>query len=112
MKPTKIQFDTDFEEDGLFSITFWFDKYKIPSYLSIAKDEMEDPDFVYIEAEDQKFGFKSADLTYSINAYGIKLTFAKESNSYFYWDKSKEIEIEINENDLENVKRYLGRICP
>jgi len=111
MKPARIQLDTDFEEDGLYSITFWFQNSELPSYLSLARDEIEDPEFSYIEAEDQKYGFRANDLSFTINRENVGLSFSANSDNKFFWNESKYIEIEVPANELKKVERYLAHIC-
>jgi hypothetical protein len=111
MKPVRIQFDTDFADDGLYSITFWFQNSEVPSYVSLAKDEIEDPECSYIEAEDQKYGFKATDLSYTIIDDTLGLSFSADSDNRFFWNKSKYIEIEIPVHELKNVELCLAHIC-
>jgi len=48
MKPTSVQFDTEVGDDGPYSIGFWFEGAGLPSYLSLARDELEDPEWAYV----------------------------------------------------------------
>ena len=110
MKVARAKIDEEFEDDGLFSVTFWMDHGQVPSYVSIARDEMEDPDSVYFEAEDQIHGFKTKGLSYSITGNEVTLDLSGDPTRAFFWDNSKLIRLDISNNDLASVSESLKKI--
>ena len=102
----KIQIDSEYEDDGLYSITFWFDDDP-PRYLSLARDEYEDPEYIYIEYIDQKYGFKTKDIKYDFKENNISIELL---NNNFKWNNKSILEFEISLKKVEDVKKTMNNI--
>lgn len=109
MKALKILVDKDYEDDGLYAITIWVD-FEPLRYISISRDVFEEPDVIYIEAQDQIFGRKTTSLNYSISDFELKLYFSPSSDEIFHWSKSREVSIEINKDDRDIIQQTLKSI--
>ena len=106
MKLHKIQIDEDFEDDGLCSITFWFEDDP-PRYITLCRDELACPSSIYIEYTDQIYGFKTRDIEYSFE--NGRLTLKLLVNS-FRWNNSSDIEIYIPEAEIDSVTFIMKKI--
>ena len=103
MKVLKTQFDDDFEDDGLYTITFW-DDLNPPNYISLARDNFDNPTMIYIELLDQKYGYETKDIQYSFN--GNVLIFNLD-RCFEFLDNKKVIEMEIDERDIQRIEKKL-----
>lgn len=106
MKLYKIQIDEDFEDDGLFSITFWVENDP-PRYIALSRDELESPNSIYIEYIDQIYGFETRDIEYSFE--NGRLTLKLLVNS-FRWNHSSDLEIYIPEEEIDSVTFIMKKI--
>lgn len=109
MKATKIIVEKNFEDDGLYGVTLWVDR-EPPRYLSISRDEVEEPDVIYFEAQDQICGMKTAALEYSLVENKLILKFPASSAEKFHWDGSEEVSIGIGRDDYLAVRETLVNI--
>lgn len=113
--PIKCQFDTQEEDDGFYGVTYYFpDEYieqNLPHYIAICRDEMEDPESLYIECDNQKNGFTTNQIAYSFHGNVLTLTLGEDSNYFFPWRKEKEFSIAfLLPAELEESKRIIPHI--
>lgn len=92
-------------DDNYFSIGFVFNQ-DIPHHIGLYSDELMDS--IYIEADDQIYGFETKEAEYSINDKVLKLILLDEN--VFYWDNFKVIQIKIEENRIDEVDKCLKLI--
>lgn len=105
MKLHKIQIDEDFDDDGLCSITFWFED--APRYITLCRDELACPSSIYIEYTDQIYGFETRDIEYSFE--NGRLTLKLLVNS-FRWNNSSDVGIYIPEAEIDSVTSIMEKI--
>ncbi len=106
MKIIKIQYDDEFEDEGLYTITFWVDK-EPPRYISLARDEEESPSIIYVELFDQKYGYETKNVTYKFKENLLNLYLDKD---FAFLDNHHHIQIFINDADMFKVKQKLELI--
>lgn len=106
MKLYKIQIDEDFEDDGLYSITFWFEDDP-PRYITLCRDELACPSSIYIEYTDQIYGFETRDIEYSFENGRLALKLLVNS---FRWNNSSDVEIYIPETEIDSVTSIMKKI--
>jgi len=111
MKPSRIQIDREFEDDGLYGVTFWFGEGNNPSYLSLARDQLEDPDHIYIEAEDQRYGFRVRSLAWSRRDNTIALQLDPATHHRFHWNGTSTCDITVAVAEITGVESTLAHIC-
>lgn len=109
MEALNVLVDKDFEDDGLYAVTLWVN-LDPPRYISISRDEFEDPDIIYIEAQDQIYGKKTTNLKYLLSGSILKLYFIPESTEVFHWNHSQEVSININESTKYEIHSTLKKI--
>ncbi|MXN79374.1 hypothetical protein GR157_32195 [Burkholderia sp. 4701] len=109
MKAVRVVVDKDFEDDGLYCVTLWVDSDP-PRYVSVSRDDLEEPDVIYVEAQDQIYGKKTTDLTYSVRGNVLNFSFDQDSEGCFHWDNGKEVSIEIDPQDLIKMQATLVKI--
>ena len=109
MRAKKVQIDHDFQDDGLFAITFYFEEDVVPYYITLSRDELEDPDVIYFEAHDQIHSFKSKEIKYTFKDNIFSLDLTNDVVNFFYWNHKKKIEVIINEG-MEDINICLQRI--
>ncbi|KNC90721.1 hypothetical protein GM31_03385 [Trabulsiella odontotermitis] len=109
MTTLKVQVDKDIEDDGLYIVTLWVDLTP-PRYISVSRDAYEEPDVIYIEAQDQIYGKKTTNLRYSISDSILRLYFLPGSEVFFHWNNSSEVLIKINERDWEVMQESFKNI--
>lgn len=109
-KPIQIDIDNEVSDDGFFSLgfTFNFDNSIVPHNIGICRDVIENPGFLYIEPDDQVYGFNTKEARCSID--GCVLTLTLLDNNKFYWNGSKSISIELDENNIDDVMLCLNSI--
>lgn len=102
-KPIQIEIDNEESDDGFLSLGFIFnyDTHVVPHYISICRDFIENPDFLYLETDDQIYGFYTKNIKYHIEGFILKVTL--EDKNKFYWSDSKSILIELNKNKITEV---------
>ena len=110
MKAVEVRVDAEFEDDGLFGVTLWVDSTP-PGYLSICRDELENPDAIYFEAEDQKYGFETELIDLLWRNSVLIIGRPKQAKWQFHWTSADSVEIEIPESDAQQVKRVVERIA-
>ncbi|NIE78606.1 hypothetical protein F3J45_29730 [Pantoea sp. Ap-967] len=106
--PIRIDIDNENSDDGYFSLGFVFDHDdKItPHNIGLCRNEQEgEANSIYIEADDQIYGFTTNKAGYSINNNILTLTLL--DSNFFYWDKSKTISIKINEEEIDEIEKCL-----
>ncbi|EAZ0459790.1 hypothetical protein QWQ33_003962 [Salmonella enterica] len=109
--PIRTDIDNEDSDDGYFSLGFVFnyDDDIIPHNIGLCRDELEgEPDSIYIEADDQIYGFRTKKAKYSISDNLLTLTLLDEN--VFYWDKSKIINIKIDKNEVDEIEECLKSI--
>lgn len=106
MKALKILVDKDYEDDGLYAVTIWVDLESL-RYISVSRDAFEEPDVIYIEAQDQIFGKKTTNLNYYISDFELKLYFSPDSDEVFHWSGGQEVSIKINKEDRDIMQQTL-----
>jgi len=109
--PIEADIDNEDSDDGYFSLGFIFnyDNNIIPHYMGLCRDELEgEPNTIYIETDDQIYGFKTKKAEYSINNGILTITLLDEN--FFYWDKSKVINIKIDQNEIDVIEKCLESI--
>ncbi|MBO2009985.1 hypothetical protein [Hymenobacter negativus] len=110
MQVDRTQIDTESEDDGLFSVTFWFDKSTVPGFVTIARDELEEPDVIYFEAEDQMHVFKTDKLAYLISGNSITFDLFNDLSNAFFWTTLRTFSLDVASEDLADVTQCLERI--
>ncbi|MBF7091910.1 hypothetical protein IUY40_10200 [Flavobacterium sp. ALJ2] len=102
-KPIQIDIDNEESDDRFFSLgfTFNFDSNIIPHNIGFCRDFIENPNFIYIEADDQIHGFNTKAVSYNIEKFILTLTLLDKNK--FYWDGSKSISIELDESNIGDV---------
>lgn len=65
---------------------------------------------MYIEAEDQKYGHMTTELSYSLRSNSLVLTFSKDFLLSFHWNQEKEIMIDIEVDPSGRLREVLDRI--
>ncbi|WP_081025923.1 hypothetical protein [Ralstonia solanacearum] len=110
LRPIEVLVDDESDDDGFFSVvfTFNFDVSCIPHNIGLCRDEFEDPGVVYIEPDDQIHGFKTQNVSFSINDLILSISLLDENR--FYWDGSKEVRIQIDPEDLVEVEKCMRKI--
>jgi len=107
--PIEIEIDNEDSDDGVFSLLlqFNYDVNVVPHYIVLGRDELEsdDPNSIYVETDDQIHGFHTKNIKYSIN--DNILSFLLLDEHVFYWDSSREINIKIDENKIDEIKECL-----
>ncbi|WGS45409.1 hypothetical protein LFL97_21955 [Burkholderia sp. JSH-S8] len=109
MKAVRVVMDKDFEDDGLYCVTLWVD-FDPPRYVSVSRDGLEEPDVIYVEAQDQIYGKKTTDLTYSVSGNILTLSFDQDYEECFHWNDGKEFSIEVDPPDLIKMQGTLVKI--
>lgn len=109
VKATRVQRDTEFEDDGLFALTLWVEQSP-PHYISVSRDEADDPDLIYFEAEDQAYGFKTKSLNYRVEEGLLKLWLPASAPESFHWTADRLVAIEIPRSHLDEVTEVLPHI--
>ena len=94
----EIQIDRGYQDDGLYAITLYFDETDIPCYITLARDEYEEPDDIYFEAEDQIYSFKSKHIQYTLTSDVLTIDLARDSLNRFFWTSSESVEITCKEH--------------
>lgn len=102
----EIQFDHEHEDDGLYTITFWLYEDP-PAYITLARDDHEDPHTIYFESLDQKYGFNSAEINYSLNGDTLFLYLPQNQAT---WDGEKTLSINIPKQKISDVAQKLIKI--
>lgn len=110
MKATEVRVDSEFEADGLFGVTLWVDCTP-PGYVSICRDELEKPDSIYVEAQDQKYGFATDQILLQWRNSTLVIQHPEGAPWRFHWSVDDVVEIDIPESDVQEVKRVLIRIA-
>lgn len=102
-KPIQIEIDNEESDDGFFSLgfVFNFDIDVVPHNIGMCRDFIENPDSLYIEADDQIYGFNTKNIKYHIEDFILKVILEDENK--FYWDGSKSILIELNKDKIAEV---------
>lgn len=109
--PIRMDIDNEDSDDGYFSLGFVFnyDDKTIPHNIGLCRDKLEGgPDYIYIEADDQIYGFRTKKAKYSIGNNILTLTLLDEN--VFYWDKSKTVNIKIDEHEIDEIEECLKSI--
>ena len=109
LKTKSVQIDTELQDDGLYSITFYFGKSRNPYYMTLARDEYEEPDDIYFEAEDQIHGFKSREITYTLKNDILRIDLSADKSNNFFWTKDRVIEVELG-SDIKEAGECLDRL--
>lgn len=109
-KPIQIEIDNEESDDGFYSIGFIFnfDPNIVPHNIGLCRDAMENPENIYVEADDQIHGFYTQSTSYDIQ--GTQLTILLNDDKDFYWNHSKSIVIEIPMEQVEEVENCLMAI--
>ncbi|ELY2739324.1 hypothetical protein NNQ28_16970 [Cronobacter dublinensis] len=109
MKALKVLVDKDFEDDGLYAVTLWVD-LEPPRYISISRDVFEEPDVIYIEAQDQIYGKKTINLRYSISDLVLRLYFTQDADERFHWNNRQDVSISIDKENWDEMLPTLNNI--
>ncbi|MBB5018569.1 hypothetical protein HNQ59_001858 [Chitinivorax tropicus] len=109
MKTTHVKADKEFEDDGLYCITIWVEEFP-PRYISISYDEIEEPESIYIEAEDQKYGFKVPSIDLTLNDSSLKIGLGNDTAYHFHWTNQRCITITLTAEEIEEIKPTLHHI--
>ncbi len=109
-KPIQIDIDNEESDDRFFSLgfTFNFDSNTIPHNIGVCRDFIENPSFIYIEADDQIHGFNTKTASYNIENFILTLTLLDKNK--FYWDSSKSVSIELDESNIKDITLCLKSI--
>lgn len=105
LKPASVQIDQ--EDDAFFSITFWFYD-DVVGYISLIRDNDENPDAMYIECTDQIYGFEINSLLFSF--IDNELILELENGKTFNFDNSSKVCIHLNKEDKERVASITNTI--
>lgn len=102
-KPIYIKIDNEESDVGFFSLAFIFNfnNKGIPHYLVMCRDFFENRDALYLEVDDQIYGFSTKNINYHVDDSILKLMLTDEKE--FYWDGSKFIFIEISKDKIAQV---------
>ena len=106
LTPRDIQIDREDEDDGLYIITFWFDADP-PRYVTLARDAFEEPDEVYVEFIDQKYGFKTRKAGYVLRGGCLTLDLGTGT---FVWLATHPLRIAIPATLTDAVATTLQQI--
>jgi hypothetical protein len=79
-KATAVDFEQAMEDDGVLALTFWFAGDGRP-YLSMCCSE-EGPGSVYIESEDQIYGFETTQLAFSFESGSVLVLRLMDGTSF------------------------------
>ena len=109
-KPAAIHIDNDDEEDGFYSIGFFFnpESDNAPKHLGLCRDIEENPDEVYIEADDQIYGFHTQSASFEM--HGTVLTISLADDNRFYWSDLATVDIDIPQEDINSILSCLRSI--
>ena len=105
LRPVSVQVDQ--EDDAFFSITFWFYDDVI-GYISLMRDNDNNPDVLYIECTDQIYGFEINSLLFIF--IDNKLILELENGKTFKFDNSPKVCICLKEEDKERVASIINTI--
>lgn len=109
-KPIAVAIDNEESDDGFFSVGFIFnyDPATIPHNIALCRDTIEDPTTIYIEPDDQIYGFSTRSARFSLNNSILTLEILDKNT--FYWNGSKVVNIEISSDQRDIINQCLARI--
>ena len=107
MLAKNIQLDDEFEDEGLYTLTFWLENDP-PRYLCLARDD-DEPDHIYIEMLDQKYGFETTitHTHYQLNNQFLTLYLDRELT---FFPHKKQLTIELKQDTISAVTTKLRKI--
>ncbi len=107
LKSSEIYIDNQESDDGYYSIGFLIDRKEAgePNNIGFCRDDLEDPGWIYVEADDQIHGFKTKSITFSFE--GLILSVELLDDNKFYWNGEKSFKISILEDKLRDVEEFL-----
>ncbi|MFT0212932.1 hypothetical protein VQ643_10010 [Pseudomonas sp. F1_0610] len=107
LQPIDIHLDAEDSDDDFFNLGFEFDRALgvKPDYLCLCRDFYEAPEFLYIEAEDQIFGFYTQKASFTIER--CILTIRLHDQQVFHWNQAQQVQIALDPKQLEQVRDCL-----
>lgn len=106
MRAQQVQIDTGYADDGLYAVTFWLDADP-PRYITLARDEVEEAQSVYLEFADQKYGFSSPAISYVLEDTHLTLHIPPPHR---LWHGGRRIRITLPAEDCAATASVLARI--
>lgn len=108
--PIEVEVDNEDSDDGFFSIGFIFnyDENTKPHNVGLCRDAIEDPTKIYIEADDQIYGFYTKNAQFFLDGSILNLKLLDQN--IFYWDKSQTFFVELPIEKIEAIKQCLSSI--
>lgn len=109
LKPQQIQVDDEVTDKDFFSLAFHFDSQEgAPDYLLLCRDYYENPEMLYIEVQDQSFGFNSCRCYYFVENYILTISLCDEHR--FACLDSSTLAIELSAQQLAQISHCLERL--
>lgn len=111
MKASHIQIEN--EDDNFFSLSIWFSKDSLLSYIVVCRDVLDDPEtIVYSECLDKLYYIQTtADhFSYEIIDNVLQFELSVSAAVRFFTDNSRQQQVELPINDLNKVKNILANI--
>lgn len=111
MKASQIQIEN--EDDNFFSLSIWFSKDSLLSYIVVCRDVLDDPEtIVYSECLDKLYYIQTtADhFSYEIIDNVLQFELSVSAAVRFFTDNSRQQQVELPINDLNKVKNILANI--
>lgn len=110
LKASEIYLDNEESDDGYYSAGFLIDKKEAgaPNNVGFCRDEVEDPGWIYVEADDQIYGFKTKRIKFSFED-SVLIVELLDGNK-FYWNNGKILKILIPDSRIKEVADCLSCI--
>lgn len=111
MKASHIQIEN--EDDNFFSLSIWFSKDSLLSYIVVCRDVLDDPEtIVYSECLDKLYYIQTtADhFSYEIIDNVLQFELSVSAAVRFFTGNSRQQQVELPINDLNKVKNILANI--
>lgn len=110
-KPIEVYIDNEDFDDGFYNLGFVMNREVgvLPHHVGLCRDFIEEPDYVYIEADDQIYGFLTNQISYEIK--GTLLTITLLDEHVFYWNKEKTFTVEFDIINSKEIKHCLEVMC-
>ena len=108
LKSSEIFLDNQESDDGYYSAGFLIDRKEAgePNNNGFCRDDLEDPGWIYVEADDQIYGYKTKSIKF--NFEGSVLSVDLIDNNKFHWNGGKSFKILIPEDKIRDVEECLG----
>ena len=110
LNPIEVAIDNEDSDDGFFSVGFIlnYDVEQVPHNIGLCRDVYENPDSIYVEPDDQIYGFRTRNATFTVD--DLILTISLHDENKFYWDGSKSVKIKLDPKKKADAVACLRRI--